>query len=82
MTDAKAMALWVKELRAKTGMTQRALGEKCGVTDQYIAVLEMGGRCPGRPVLILMRQISDLIGMPAPPECVSPMSKRGRPDED
>lgn len=82
MTDAKEMAAWVKELRAKTGMTQRVLGERCGVTDQYVAVLEMGLRCPSRPVLILMRQISDIIGMPAPPDCVSPVSKRGRGDDE
>lgn len=80
-TGAAEMAAWVKELRARTELTQRALAERCGVTTQYISLVEIGGRCPSRPVLILMQQISDLINMPPPPDCLSPVSKRGRGEE-
>ena len=81
-TDAAALAAWVKELRSRTGLTQRALAERCGVTTQYISLVEIGGRCPSRPVLILMQQISDVINMPPPPDCVSPVSKRGRGNQE
>lgn len=67
--DTATMAGWVKELRARTGMTQKQLGERCGVSTQYVTYIETGRRCPGRPVVILMRQISDVIHMPPPPDC-------------
>ena len=67
--DLNVMGDWVRELRIRTRMTQRLLGERCGLTTQYVTLIETGRRCPSKSVLILMRQISDLINMPPPPSC-------------
>lgn len=75
MSERTPMTEWVRELRAKTGMSQRQLGERCGLTTQYVTLIETGRRCPSRPVLILMQQISDLINMPPPPDCSAPKAK-------
>lgn len=67
--DLGTMVGWTKELRARTGWTQAQLADRVGLETQSVSLIEIGRRCPSRPVIILMRQTSDLIGMPPPPPC-------------
>jgi len=79
--DTTTMAGWVRELRARLGWTQKNLAERVGLQPHTVTLFEMGRRCPSRPVIILMRQSSDLIGMPEPPPC-TPTGPARRGDDD
>ena len=70
------MGEWVRDLRARTGLTQKALGERIGLKTNSVALLESGYRCPSQSAIILMRQMSDLLGMPEPPSCTSKAAKQ------
>ncbi len=53
----------VRRLRSAKGWTQRALAERAGVTDAYIAMLETGVR--QNPSLRLLRRLAKALGVPA-----------------
>lgn len=41
----------IKELRVKQGLTQRTLGERCGISDQAISNIETGKVYPPKGML-------------------------------
>lgn len=71
MSEQLTMPEWIRELRRRTGWTQAQLAERTGLKTQTVSLLEIGRRCPSGPVILLMRQTSDLIGMAPPPSCKS-----------
>jgi len=47
----------IKELRKASGLSQTAFGELCGVSKNYIYLLEKGVRTAGKPLKILLSKI-------------------------
>lgn len=50
--DLKQIGKRIAAARKACGITQRELGEACGVTPQYITVLEAGHKIPSLCVLV------------------------------
>jgi transcriptional regulator with XRE-family HTH domain len=55
-----AMDSPLRRWRRKHGITQEALGERCGVTKNTIARWEQGFRLPGRDALMRLVEITGL----------------------
>jgi len=47
----------IKELRKERKLSQTAFGELCGVSKNYIYLLEKGARRAGKPLKILLTKI-------------------------
>jgi len=52
----------IKQLREKKGLSQKALGEKVGVSDAYITMLETGKR--KNPSLEILKALAKALGVP------------------
>ena len=64
----------VRTLRARRGMTRRALAAEAGVSERHLANLEAG---VGNPSILVLRQVADALGCPLTdlldaPSAVSP----------
>ena len=52
----------IKRLREAKGLSQKALAEKSGVTDAYVAMIETGER--KNPSIPVLRRLAKALGVP------------------
>jgi XRE family aerobic/anaerobic benzoate catabolism transcriptional regulator len=57
----QALGLRMRTLRARRGMTQRALSERSGVSERYIAQFEAGG---GNVSILVLHRVGKALGIP------------------
>ncbi len=57
----QALGLRMRTLRARRGMTQRALSERSGVSERYIAQFEAGG---GNVSILVLHRVGKALGVP------------------
>jgi len=64
VSSPKRLGTLIRQLRTqrKPPLSQRALGEKVGVSDAYIAMIETGKR--KNPSLALLKRIAKTLGVP------------------
>ncbi len=65
-SKALSLGYTIKELRLRRKMTQEKLAEKTGISQNYLAIIEMGAKIPSLRVLMkiadsLQTKVKDLI---------------------
>lgn len=57
--DPQAFGEWVYSQRMRIGVSRRTLGEKVGVSPEYIRILEMSRRTPSNVIRVALTSVLD-----------------------
>jgi transcriptional regulator with XRE-family HTH domain len=71
-----AFGAWLHALRSRMGLSQNKMAARVGLTGQYYQLLELGYRCPGPTLRIMLSMMADNVALDPQPECKAPRLKR------